>query len=450
MSGRTAHAQSISDGRVLLLIVFLVVLIRCAVFMVYPERGPHLERFDPDGWLGIAQNLISGQGFSFPSSPEVPTARRGPTVVYFLAAVLWLAGDSVWSVVVAQWLVDAGTATLLFFIAREVFQDRRVAIVAALLFALYGSGLVYTFAAWSEPFFTFVLAAFTLSLLVALREPSLWRFTLCGVLLGVTVLGRPFMQFYPVVMLPLLWWRLGKPWREVLARFIIAGAAFAIILLPWVIRNYIAFQSFVPASTHSGNPFFQSHFVLHEPDYLRYRTVQESDPALRQVLEARFGPAPGIEDPYAYARAKGITEHQVDRIAFEEAIKAIRAHPDRYIVASVVRLGRFWFGSRFVNLLQGRGSLLSFPVPFANGILLALALIPLVCYRGTWVGRAVPLFALVIYTMVIYAATLALARYSVPIMPYVMVFAAYAIVQLVTKSTQTSFSGRSHDAAYSR
>jgi 4-amino-4-deoxy-L-arabinose transferase-like glycosyltransferase len=339
-------------------------------------------------------------------------------------------GDSLWSIVIAQWLVDAGTAIVLFFIAYELFQDRRVAMIASSLFALYGSGLVYSLRGWSEPVFTLVLAGFTWSLLRALRQPSPWRFALCGGLLGLTVLARPYMQFYPLVVLLLLWWGLARPWYQVLGRFAAFCGIFAAVLLPWIVRNYLVFQTVIPGSSHSGVPLYQGNFTLDQPHYLRYRTVKYSYPALRQVLEARFGPAPEYPELYSYAEAKGLNEYEVDRIAFQEAVKIIRAFPGRYVIASLVRCVRFWFGNRFVGLAMEGGSLWGYLVAAANGTLLGLAAVGTVCFRGAWRRAAVPLLALLAYTTLVYALTLALARYSVPIMLYVMVLAAPTIVYI--------------------
>ena len=274
-------------------IAILVVLVRLAVFMVYPQDGPQVERgLAPDQWLSIARNVVSGQGYTSPTDPDIPTARRGPTVVYFFAAVLWLGGDHFWSIVLAQWLVDVATAILLFFIALEIFQDRRVGLLAAFLFAFYGPGLVFTFSGWSEPVFTLVLAGFSLSLLRALRQPSLWRFAISGILLGLAVLARPILQFYPLMVLPLLWWTLGRSWRQVMPYFAVFCSVFAIVLLPWVIRNYLVFQAFIPGSSHSGDAFYQGNFALAQPDYVRYRSTEEAMLVFRQALEARFGPTP--------------------------------------------------------------------------------------------------------------------------------------------------------------
>ena len=418
-----------TNTRALVLIAVSVVLVRCVVFLVYPEDGPHVQGRNPDGWLKVAHNVMRGHGFVLDDSN--PTARRGPTVIYFFAVVLWLGGDSLWSIIIAQWLADIGTAILLFFITYEIFHDRRVAVFASLLFALYGSGLVYTFRAWSEPVSTLALAGFTWSLLRALRQPSHWRFALCGGLLGLTVLARPVMQFYPLVVLPLMWWTLARPWRQVLSRFAVFCVIFAAVLLPWVVRNYLVFQAFIPGASHGGHALYQGHFTLDQPDYLRYRTVQSSHPALRQVLEARFGPAPEHPELYHYARAKGLNEYEVNRIAFQEAIKAILAFPDRYVVASLVRCARLWLGSRFVALLMGRGSPWGYLVAAANGALLGLAVAGVVCFRGAWLRSAVPLMVLLAYTTAIYMVTFAVARYSVPVMPYVMVFAAQTMVSLL-------------------
>jgi 4-amino-4-deoxy-L-arabinose transferase-like glycosyltransferase len=417
----------------LVFIAVLVVLVRLVVFMVYPQNGPNAGRSDPDGWLSIARNVVSGQGYAY-FNTESPTARRGPTVVYFFAATLWLGGDHLWSIVFAQWIADTATAILLFFIAYEISQDRRFAFVAALLFALYGSGLVYTFSAWSEPVFTLVLAAFSLSLLRALRRPSLWRFALSGSLLGVAVLARPVMQFYPLVVLPLLCWSVvEKSWRQVFARFAVFCAAFACILLPWILRNYLVFHEFIPGSTHSGDAVYQGNFGLDRPDYLRYRTAEESKLALRHILETRFGRGPSSLDLFAYARAKGISEPELDRIAFQEALKVIVAFPARYAVASLVRLVRLWLGTRFVSLFSARGSGWGYIVGGLNGVLLALAVMGGICYGEAWFQSALPLIALIAYTTVIYTATIAVARFSVPIMPYVMIFAAQAICQVVSR-----------------
>jgi 4-amino-4-deoxy-L-arabinose transferase-like glycosyltransferase len=437
----------------LTLVGILVVLVRGLIFIVDTTQAD--IAYDVDSWLTIARNVVNGRGYSLPlyrMSDELnPTAIRGPTVVYFFAAVLWLTGDHPWSILIAQWLVEVGTSIILFFIAMEIFKDRRVAFVTCLLFAFYEPGIIFTFRAWSEPVFTLVLAGFTLSLLYALRRPSTWRYGLCGFLLGLSVLARPVMQFYPLIVLALVWWALERRWGQIIPQFAVFFLAFAAAVSPWLVRNYVVFNAFIPGSTHRGAPFYEGNFALDQPDYLRHRGSEEANMALRKTLEARFGPGQDSVDSASYseaiketnpsgryAKAKGFTELQMDQFAFQEGVKAVRANPGRYVILSLVRLFRVWFHHRFVTYVLVGGPLpRSWLVAAINGALVGLAVVAFLWFPGPrWQPPVVSLIVVVTYNSAVYAATNAVGRYSAPIMPYVMVFAAYTLVQLLSKWTK--------------
>ena len=442
-----------STWPLLLLIAFLVVLVRATVFLVDTTQAGIGD--DVDGYLEIARNVVSGRGYSilrYSTSAEfVPTAIRGPTVVYFFSAVLWFFGDHLWSIVIAQWLAEVGTSILLFFITMEIFHDRRIAFIACLLFAFYEPGLIFTFRGWSEPMFTLVLAGFTLSLLRALHRPSTSRYALCGFLLGLAVMARPVMQYFPLFMFPLAWWALGGRWRYVIPKVATFFIAFAVALLPWVVRNYRVFNAFIPGSNWSGLPFYEGNFALGEPDYLRHRGTEETRIPFRKALEARFGPLPNnpepadvtnakitnkAADPSAiYANAKGMNEFQLNQFAFHEAMKVVREFPGRYVLVSIVRCFRVWFHHRFVAYVILGGRLpRAWLVAAINAALLGLAAAAFAWRKVPWSRPAVVcLIVLVAYNSAIYAATNAVGRYSVPIIPYVMVFAAFTIVQLLQR-----------------
>jgi len=427
---------------ILALIAILVVLARGIVFVVDSRWSDQEfsggQEFDVDRWLEIARNLVNGKGYSLTtygaSDEPRPTAVRGPTVVYFFVALLWFFGDHPWLIVIAQWLVEVGTCAILFFIGIELFQDRRVAFTACLFFAFYVPGMIFTFRAWSEPVFTLVLAGFTLSLLRALRHPSVWRYALCGALLGLAVMARPVMQFYPLVILPILVWATERHWTTVLSRFAVFVVAFAIVLSPWVVRNYLVFDAFIPGSLWSGRPFYEGNFVLDRPDYLRHRGSEEGNLAFQKVLEARLGPAPDSHDAGSYARIKGISELEIDRIASQESVKLVQTFPGRYAILSTVRLFRFWFHHRLVTFVIIGGKLpKAASIAVVNLALLGLAGAALMWFRGPWLHLAVPLIVLIAYNSAVYGATNAVGRYSVPIMPYIMLFAAHTVVQLLAK-----------------
>ncbi|ETW93864.1 MAG: hypothetical protein ETSY2_50670, partial [Candidatus Entotheonella gemina] len=422
------------------LIILSVVLTRLIFFLTYPADGP-VGRRGPDGRLSIARNLVSGQGYIFDDGTQ--TANRTPVGVYFFALALLTMGDSLWSIVIAQWLAEVGTAILVFFIALEIFQHRGVAFVSSLLLAFYVPSMAYTIRSWSEPLFTLLLAAFTWYLLWSLRAPSMWRFILCGACLALATLSRPVMQYYPVVVLLLMVWALDKPWGHIGAYFAAFCVGFALVLSPWVVRNYQVFGVFIPSSTNSGLSFYQGNYMLGESDYLRYRQRVESMPALKKTLESHFGTISaatdlaertkakdlhGYEMLAEYAKAKGLNEYEINRFAQQEATRVIRAFPLRYAIVSSVRFFRLWFSQMFVqNLFQGRVRLMPLLIASANVMLLGFAMVGWVRYGGSWCQRAAPLVAMLAYHTILYTMVLALGRYRAPIMPYVLIFAAYTL-----------------------
>jgi 4-amino-4-deoxy-L-arabinose transferase-like glycosyltransferase len=408
----------------LALIAIVVLLVRFAFSLVYtPDNN-----FNQDNWLSIARNVVNGQGYSL-SDGRGATARRGPTVVYFFAVVLWLFGDSVWPIIIAQWLADVGTAILLYFIALEVFKDRRVAIISSWLFAFYGPGISLTLIALSEPVYTLILAGFTLSLLRALRQPLIWRFAVSGVLLGLATLARPVMQFYPIVVLPMMFWFLSRQWRLVLPRFAVLSITFAAVLLPWTVRNYLVFNAFIPASSNSGGLLYYSHGILGEPDYLRYRSSQEINQALVKLLESHFGPAPnGSGKRVDYVISKGLSEDEVNRVAQQEAIKAIRAYPGRAALQVLWNFIGLWSGFDYGRIPSLKSSLTG----VTNITLLGLAAAALIFFRGDgWLRLAVPLIVLVGFNTAIHMVAVGGPRYNMPVMPYCMILAAQTIVHLL-------------------
>src|SRR4051812_34830273 len=123
------------DWKLLMLVAAIALVARVAFFFTY---SPHnaCEDMNVDDWLRTAENLVNGNGYTL-VGPSIPTAKRGPVVVFFFAAILWLFGQHGLPIIIAQWIVDAATCVLLYLLVLKIFESRRVALVSSLLFACY-------------------------------------------------------------------------------------------------------------------------------------------------------------------------------------------------------------------------------------------------------------------------------------------------------------------------
>jgi len=344
---------------------------------------------------------------------------------YFFAGVMWLFGDRTLSIAFSNWIVDVATSVLLYLVALEIFHNKQIALTSSLLFAFYVPEMYYSWQAISEPLFGLFLTAFVLSFLRALRSPSMGGFAITGTLLGAASLTRSTMLYYLPVAIVMLVWLLHARGKEVIKWAAIFSLSLIIIMTPWTIHKYLTFGEFIPGDSNLGRTLYHGSYTLGEPDFLRYRTSHEGSASLKKLLWKRIG------FDYHY-----LPEPQFDRMATEEAIKIIRQYPDRYLVLSIVRLVRMWY------FIEGLRSSLSYLVLLLHISLLVLAVIAFLYYRGEWLRQGILLIILILFINVGSATVRTNVRYIVPVVPYLMLFAAVVIVNVLHRISYIWFGHR--------
>ncbi|RMG55591.1 MAG: hypothetical protein D6723_02375 [Acidobacteria bacterium] len=428
-SQSTASRRRIWSTVVIISIICLLYLaVQVAYMSLVPINRAH------DEWDHIAKNLVTGRGYasSWPKTyirttilglndyhfPLVPTATRVPVPVLYFALMFHLFGISDQSLLIGQGIVGVLTCALLFIIALEVFGDRRVAIMASLVWVFYVPQLWMSNSRYSEPLTTFLLACLTYVLIVALRTRSVWRFGLAGVLWGLGVLARPTLMVLPLFLSPCLFIILRRQLRFAALACIITVLGGALIISPWVYRNYRIFDAPV-ISTLGGRNLFRDHYFIDRDDYLNFRGTFEVDIAAKEMFDRRFGSVAAVE-------MADNSQLLVDRVYWEEAIIKIRRYPGRYVLLSLIRILRLWFNVGYGTAPSWR----SYLILIGHLALAGLVVRALVSYRGDWVGRMAPVFAVVVQQTLTYMAIACEFRYSIPLTPYPLLIGCYTLVRI--------------------
>jgi 4-amino-4-deoxy-L-arabinose transferase-like glycosyltransferase len=198
----------------------------------------------------LAELIAHGEGFVRPaeflgSHLSVPTAERAPLFSLALAGLAKLGISGGDGRALGQ-LTGAGTIVAVGLLGRRLGTPR-TGLIAAGLAAVYPTLLAADGALMTESLYG-LLAGF--SLIAAYRlvdEPRLGWAVLLGTLLGLAALTRgEGLILLPVLLVPLLRRRGGLR---------AAGAvvlAFAVVLAPWTIRNWIVFDRPVLVATEGG------------------------------------------------------------------------------------------------------------------------------------------------------------------------------------------------------
>lgn len=391
--------------RLLIAVTAGAVLLRLVAALVLGDTAQPISGVaDQYSYDTLAQRVVDGYGFSFASAwypfaqPETPTAHWSYLYTLYLAAVYALFGHHPLIARLLQAVASGAGCWLIFRLGRRLF-DERVGLVAAALTAGYAYFVFFNAALMTQTFFILaLLAALDRALAIAAR-PTTAKWAALGMCLGVGVLLRQSMLlFAPLLLGWLAWATRGRiRWRDPA----LTVGLIALCVLPWTVRNYAAFGSFLLLNSNGGYFLYASNHpdqgTSFDPNY-----VAPLPPELR-----------------------GLPEPVIDRALFRAAVGFIAAEPLRFLQLSWSRLDRyFWLlPSAASTPLSNAARLCSFTL-YAPFMLYGLVL-----SRRRW-RECLPLYLYLAVDTVLHLGSWAAPRYRLPSDALLMVFAALAVVDL--------------------
>lgn len=412
--------------RVFLVLLAALLINGAMVFVGFPKLSNYLTltyslNFG-DLYNLIAKNLDQGNGYRVDAKMS-ETMLREPGYPLFLAGIFELGGYSIETARIGCVLLAFGTALMLLFLTQKITGDATIALVSTLLFLLYPGILVAETRTGIEIPSVFTMTLFMLALYCAVEKASLWRYGVAGLLLGVAALVRSEVLLFPVLLLAYLLFA-AKGWAE--RRKIVGGIAVltlgtAIVMSPWIIRNYKLVHSFVPTATVAG--------VAAQTGLYTCKNASPREPFFRVDGEAGLARAKiarqlGIPfvGPYYQLFYTPQDELTFNHVLLKDVATEYRNDPELLArCAAKNLLFNFWFLGKTPRSVM-LNVLLQVP-------LLALAFAGVVVlWKRKVLRNAAIILLYVLYIPAVHAPILAQARYSMLILPFLGVFAAIFLV----------------------
>lgn len=200
----------------------------------------------------LANNLADGHGYAQPfllaDGIDVPTADKPPLYPLVLAALSVLGGTGWEAHQVTGALIGTGTVVAIGLLARGL-GDARAGLVAAALAALHPALVAADGSLRSESLYALAIALSLLATWRLLARPGPARAAALGAIVGAAALTRgEALLLVALLLVPAAWAAGGARARHVA----IGCAAAALVLAPWLVRCWIAFDRPVLVSTNVG------------------------------------------------------------------------------------------------------------------------------------------------------------------------------------------------------
>lgn len=313
----------------IIIIVLLIALFVRAIFFIasWHNKGfseDSIPGNDPSEYHSLALSLIKEGKFSIDG--ELNT-KRTPVYPLFVGTIYSLFGQRLWLVYLAQILLDAITCLLIYLLTILIFNNKKIALAAGLLYAVDTLPAIYSMELFSDILFVFVFVLSLLVLFFALNKRVLFLFVLAGIILGLAILIRPIAQYFfiiaviAIIGLPRIFFRKKgqeqekrkKAWGLKAAAIFLIGLE--LILLPWQLRNFINFQSFNISSIDGYNLFY-CNAVFTEANINKI-SRKEAEKRLEKFLPIEFASLNNMEKSKAYRKV---------------ALNYIKEHPKDYLI----------------------------------------------------------------------------------------------------------------------
>lgn len=408
-----------------------------------PEfRHPMLDDQYHDYW---ARCLAFGPG-ELPAGvndPHLATTPyfRPPGYPFFLAAVYRVLGTSPFAPRLIQIGLGVFSCMLLYLLARRITRSAAVGLLTALLAATSWQ-LIYYEATLHAPVLLVLLAILLILLLARLGERPLHSLSLAaGVTLGLFALVRPdILPFGAAAVFWMAWVSARNGWRTKLLPIVLTFCVgVGVCIAPVTIRNHVVAKDTVLISANGGiNLFFGNN--------ARSDGVSASHPDVGAWSCFDY---PRIVDDLGRKMGRHISYSEANKYYIGQVRAFIWEAPGQAFRLTMRKAILFWSAHEIasendIEYERGQSRLLRhLPLSFAG--ILALAIVgagffAVDCFARRSVNReevvrsVIPV-VLVLAFIVVYSVTqiafIVSGRYRLPLLPFLLIGAAYAGVQLV-------------------
>ena len=391
------------------------------------------------------------RALAFGGDPGPTTLMQAPAYPWLLSAIYRIFGAVPAAARSIQAILGAASVALVIFATRRLFSSRPAAVAAGALAAFYAPLIFFEGLLLPATLVVF-LNALTVAIFAAGPRPGTARSLAGGIVLGLAIAANP----PNVLLLPFVLLHLAldsrceekdggggapgpgapRPRKTLVRAALVVVSGAAITLAPVTIRNYARAGEFVPLTTGGGvnfyigsNPGANGYYAA--PSYEGRSLGFAPEEQWKRMTEIASGES-----------GRPLGESEVSRFWFRAGLRWAREHPLEWTALAYQKCLFFWnryeranvenfyFHRRFPGVLTL--PLLGF------GIVAPLGLLGVFLTRG----RSRRLWLLYGGALVYLATAVAFyvtARYRLPALPFLIPFAAAAIVELVDVARRRRF-----------
>jgi len=393
---------------------------------------------------------IAQHGYYTPNGGE-PGLRRSPGYPLYLAMVYKFFGVKPAIALFLQIILSGFIPVFLYMNANLLFSNR-VARIASMVSIFEPVSIIYVNILLAETLFVTVLLISTYFFIKSIKHKNTLAFIISAVTAGLAAYLRPvilyFSLVYAFIYLAVSWLSLRDRIKYAIGTVVITG----LTVLPWIARNYIIDQYKGFCSIQDVNLYYyRAAGIVSDKEHLPLKQVQDR-------MENAVPAGLSLSNKYEFMRDKAINiiihhPYAYLKVMLKGSINMLLA-PERYAVFKLANikprfLGVMWQGHSIheaINMLMSDPFIVSSVVMYQLFFIIVLGLfilLGIIIITGEgFIRELLTLLSIIAYFVVVSAGPEAEPRFRLPVLPYMIIIASFAISALLGSISRKHYKER--------
>ncbi len=381
----------------------------------------------------------------------VPTRiMQAPLYPWIISILYHLFGPKLIAVRFMQAVMGAASTAFIVVITRRLFRSSAAGIMAGAAAALYLPFIFYEGVLVPVTVILFLNTLAVLLLVPERGETGIARILAAGITLGLSAVAKPAaILIFPFAVLHLLLAArdrrrerdlngggIGKDRILFIKRAAVLAAGVILVIIPQTARNYRLTGDFIPFTTGGGINFY----IGNNPKATGFYAVP-----FYRGRPIGGTPEEQMERMHAFAAEEAgrpLSPAEVSRFWLGKGIEYIETHPGEWASLTWWKFIFFWNSHERANVENMNfhrrfGGIIGLPL-LTFGIIAPLGLLGIFMTSGRWRSLWLLYGGIIVY-LVIALVFYVLARYRLPVVPFLVPFAGAAVTGLMKLARDRRF-----------
>jgi hypothetical protein len=409
---------------------------------------------DSEEYIEVIKNILNGYGFSridIVDGQMKPYSNKPP--LFFYASSLFykiLNGKLENDIIILNFLSSILTLLLWLYITYLITENKKITIITGWLLSINPNLIYNSLTIMSDTFYLLTFSLFVLFFILSIKKKNKYLFFISGISMGISVLTRTVLKAFWIFAIIFIIFVLKDEFKKKIRYSLLFLVGHLLIILPYHIRNYIAFNSPSPIEFHQGIAL--TWMIIPLIENTNYSPLANKYPTISRIIKSLKGKEMVMEKELKLSLK--ITDIKLCKYLTVITLYTIKENPIQYLKLYIKNVINITTSSSsyllIINIFKNgfyekqhkifkefildkkkkdlKEVLIILPnlfFRFINLILFIIFIVGIMVFYKS--SKEITAFLIILFSYVIIVSSLALGydRYRLPIEPLISIFVVY-------------------------